>query len=101
MNALDLKQGDRRIVIGKERAYHGSFNCGTVLDFVRQINDTTIEYCSFSKLSVDEKGELTGSIFSTYEAKRSSSPETIGNDSIDLYSRGMKLWNRKRRSRAA
>ena len=97
MNKLNLKQGDRRIVNGQERAYHGSFGFGIVLDFIRQVNETAIEYCLFSNVSVDRDGELTGIKVSTYEVKPLSSPELVGNESIDLFARGKRILNMNKR----
>lgn len=93
MNTSDLKQGERRIVNGKERVYHGRFNCGTILDFVRQIDEQTIEYCSFVGVTANQRGELTGRAVSKYKAKPLSSPEFAGDESIDLFARGRSILN--------
>jgi len=89
---LKLKQGDRRIVNGIERAYHGSFNCGTHLDFIRQIHKKQIEYCTFSKLKSDGKTGLVGEVVAK-NVTEPLDPKSIcfGDESIDLFTRGKRI----------
>ena len=87
----NLKQGNRIIVNGIKRVYHGAFEEGH--DFVRPIdNGRGIEYCLFTNLKSDEGGKLFGKVVKTFIAKPSPSDSIVHGSNSDLYLRGLNLW---------
>ena len=91
--AKKLKQGQRIVINGIERAYHGSFRCGKVLDFVRPVKGHTVEYCSFNNLQPAGKNRWTGDVFSTCLAEPSCNSAL--RSGIDLYTRGIRIWKKE------
>ena len=96
MKDLNLKQGDRIIVNGIRRAFHGSFRGGTILDFVRPLRSSkpTIEYCSFSNLKFNEKDGWIGNVQATHLAKCSTC--SLVESGINLYAKGINIWNKNK-----
>ena len=94
MGKIEFKRGERKIINGIERVYHGAF--GTCHDFVRPIDDgRRVEYCLFAKLKTNENVELFGKVVNTFIAEPAPFCSVVCGSGSDLYSRGLDLWQMK------
>jgi len=96
MGKLIFKQGERKIVNGIERAYHGSFGNGGLHDFVRYTNNSgEIEYCLFSDLEANKDGTLNGKVKKSFFAHPAPVGSIVFASGSDLYMRGKEILENK------